>query len=406
MTIVHVIGLGIGQHELPKTIRDHILNADVLVGGQRLLDRFKTYKGKKTVIKGPIKDLINRIKDELESGRTVTVLADGDPLFFGIGKQLVNLIDANRIVFHPAVTTLQTAAAREKLSWEDIKTVSLHGRDNLLPLLQALISHDMVGVYTDNIFTPSRIAQKLIKTGIDIFSMTVFENIGERNEKISNLSLSEAAQKDFSPLNFILLRRTGHPEIPLKIGIDDDLYIHQKGLITKKEVRAVGLAMLSIEDHHVVWDLGAGCGSVGIEASLLSRRGMVISVEKDIKRCETIRKNIKKTGAWTVSVVNSTMPEGLDRLPEPDRIFIGGGLKNDIKILEKAASLLKTGGRLVIHTILLKSLNQASSFFEKMSWPYSITEVTASRSQKLAGEFYLRSLNPVFIVTASKINGH
>ena len=207
-------------------------------------------------------------------------------------------------------------------------------------------------------------------------------------------------------MNFILLRRTGHPEIPLKIGIDDDLYIHQKGLITKKEVRAVGLAMLSIEDHHVVWDLGAGCGSVGIEASLLSRKGMVISVEKDIKRCETIRKNIKKTGAWTVSVVNSTMPEGLDRLPEPDRIFIGGGLKNDIKILEKAASLLKTGGRLVIHTILLKSLNQASSFFEKMSWPYSITEVTASRSQKLAGEFYLRSLNPVFIVTASKINGH
>ena len=96
------------------------------------------------------------------------------------------------------------------------------------------------------------------------------------------------------------------------------------------------------------------------------------------------------------------MPEGLDRLPKPARIFIGGGLKNNITILKKAAGFLKTGGRLVIHTVLLKSLNQTTSFFDEVSWPYSITEVTVSRSKKLADELYLRPLDPVFIVAASK----
>jgi len=96
------------------------------------------------------------------------------------------------------------------------------------------------------------------------------------------------------------------------------------------------------------------------------------------------------------------MPEGLDRLSKPARIFIGGGLKNNITILKKAAGFLKTGGRLVIHTVLLKSLNQTTSFFDEVSWPYSITEVTVSRSKKLADELYLRPLDPVFIVAASK----
>ena len=162
------------------------------------------------------------------------LLADGDPLFFGIGKRLIHDLGRERVTLHPNVTTLQAAAARMKIPWHDMPTVSLHGREDILPLLTALAKNDSVAVYTDPDFHPARLAEDLLGRGIDTFEMQVFEDLGMASERVGRFILKDAAKTAFSKLNFVILERTGAPEVPLTLGLDDDLYLHQKGLITKK----------------------------------------------------------------------------------------------------------------------------------------------------------------------------
>ena len=191
-------------------------------------------------------------------------------------------------------------------------------------------------------------------------------------------------------------------EIQLHLGLDDALYIHQRGLITKREIRVVGLSQLEIQPHHRVWDLGAGCGSVAIEASLLAHEGEVIAVEKDASRAKSIQKNVQRTGAYGVQVVHDSLPDCLDSLPEPDRIFIGGGTGHGINVLEQASERLKAGGKVVLHLVLMGSLERARNYLLDLGWPVNITQVQISRSESLAGDQRLEALNPVFILSATK----
>jgi len=399
---VHVVGLGIDHRDLAPMISRHVESADVLVGGDRLLAMFRDHPGIKFPIKSPLNDVIKRIRQEMQLHRKVVVLADGDPLFFGIGKRLIDGLGKEMVMLHPNITTVQIAASRIKIPWHDIQTVSLHGRDHMQHLFTALVKNDRVAVFTDRDFHPAKVADELVRRGVDIFNMYVFEDLGMESERIGYFQLKEAAKRTFSPLNFIILDRTERAEIPLSLGLDDDFYLHQRGLITKKEVRAVGLSMLEIKPHHTIWDLGAGCGSVAIEASLLAHDGMVLSVEKDSARVEMIRENSRKMGAYGVEVIHGEMPGCLKSLPDPDRVFIGGGIGKDIRLLEVAATRLRPGGKLVLHLVLMGSLARARDYLKGLNWPFSITQVQVLRSKSTAGDQRFEALNPVFIVSAKK----
>lgn len=402
MKQVHVVGLGLNHIDLPLSASQAIKEAEFLVGGERLLDVFKDHPAEKIPIKSPLSVVIKRIKKEALSDNKVVVLADGDPGFFGIGKHLIESLGAESVIISPNVTTLQAAAARLKIPWDSIQTVSLHGRDDLWPLLRALVSNDWVAVYTDERFNPARVADELLERGVDIFTMWVFENLGQEGEEIGHFKLSEAAKRTFYPLNFILLERHKSPEIPLHLGLEDNLCLHQKGLITKREIRAMGLSALEIQPHHIVWDLGAGCGSVAIEASVLAHDGIVFAVERNPARVELIRQNIRRIGAYTVEMISGEMPECLERLPEPDRIFIGGGIRKDTGVLETATRRLRPGGRLVIHLVLMGSLSRARDYIMDLKWPVSISQIQVARSQILAGDQHLKALNPVYILSTTK----
>ena len=399
---VHVVGLGVDHEDLTPAISKRIENAQVLVGGDRLLALFRDHPGVKISIKSPLKDVIEKINKETRLHGEVVVLADGDPGFFGIGKRLIDAFGKDSVILYPNVTTLQAAASKVKIPWHDIQIVSLHGRKDMQPLLRALVKNDRVAVFTDHDFHPARIARALLGRGVDIFNMLVFEDLGAESEKINCFELTDVAKQRFSPLNFVILERTKPPEIPLSLGLDDDLYLHSKGLITKKEIRAVGLSALALEPNHTVWDLGAGCGSMAIEVSLLAHRGAVLAVEKNAGRVHLIRDNIRRMGAYGVQTIFGEMPKCLKDLPDPDRIFIGGGIGKNNRVLETATERLRPGGKLVLHLVLMGSLARARDYLKGLDWPFTLTQIEVSRSGSIAGDQRLVALNPVFIVSAEK----
>ena len=401
MQTIHVVGLGVDHGDFTPMILKRVDAAEVLVGGDRLLALFRDHPGDKIPIRSPLEDVIARIADELKLHREVVVLAEGDPGFFGIGKRLIDAFGKESVIIYPNITTLQVAASRVKMPWNDIKTVSLHGRREMQPLFRALVRNDRIGVFTDPDFHPAKVADELLRRGVDTFNMHVFEELGTASEKVNCFALTEAATRTFSPLNFIILDRTKHAEVPLTLGLDDNLYLHQKGLITKREIRVVALSALEIEPTHTVWDLGAGCGSVAIESSFLAHEGAILAVEKDPERVRLIRANVRRTGAFGVDVIQGEMPGCLQSLPDPDRIFIGGGIGKDNRVLAEAGRRLKPGGKIVLNLVLMGSLARATDYLREQKWAFSMTQVQVSRSKNMAGDQRLAALNSVYILSAA-----
>jgi len=402
MKPIHVLGMGPDSRELAPRQAQRIASAQVLVGGEKLLGRFEGHPARKIPIRSPLGEVLEVVKKEAGRGKDVVVLADGDPGFFGIGRSLIDALGKEAVVLHPAVTTLQAAASRLKIPWQDIQAVSLHGRTDMMPLLRLLVRKDKVAVYTGPDFGPGRVAEELLRRGVDTFHMHVFENLGEESERMRCLELKKAAGERFFSPNFVVLERRKRPGIPLCLGLDDERYLHQRGLITKREVRAVGLSALEIEPVHTVWDLGSGCGAVAIEASVLAHCGRVLAVERDPERVGFIRENIRRTGAYVVEVVQGEMPECLGSLPDPDRVFIGGGMGKGDGLLEEVMRRVKPGGKVVLHLVLLGSLSKARDLLGAQGWPFSITQVQAGRSKSLASDLRFEALNPVYVVRATR----
>ena len=402
---VHVVCLSPGALTPPPHCLEILARARVLAGGKRLLEAcgkdLAPRAERRLPIAGPLEAVLREIEAELPAGGVV-LLTDGDPLFYGLGKRLLESLGPERLVFHPNVTTLQLAAARLKFPWQEAVSVSLHGRTDYAPLFSALTRAERVAVFTDEENTPQAIARALLERGTDGFFMTVLENLGTEQESVQHLTLEEAWDKSFAPLNLVVFERHYPPEIPPCLGTPDHYFFHEKDLITKQSVRAAGLALLAVTPEALVWDLGAGCGAVSIEAAHLAFRGRVIAVERQRNRAAMIRENVRRMGAWTVDAVQGEMPGCLVELPDPDRVFIGGGLGQDNAVLEEACRRLKSGGRMVIHCILLDTLFRAKSFLEGLGWNFGVTQLSASTTDRLAGDMRFRAQNPVFILWAEK----
>lgn len=407
---VRVIGLSPGSLHLPENVRPHLAEAHLVAGGKRLLNAIPPglIPDKATIlpISGPLPPIFNAIRKAMNKKQNVVVLADGDPLFFGIGKRLGEEIGRENMWVEPNISTVQTAAARLSLPWQGMDFVSLHGRDDFSPLYAALVRADLIAVFTDAANTPAEVARALLERGADCFSMTVLENLGAPDEQIRPLALPDTWGMTFSDLNLVVLERQYPPEIELTLGIPDHFYLHQKNLITKLPVRAAGLAHLGVTPASTVWDLGSGCGSVAIEASHLARRGRVFAVERNKTRAAMIRENIRRTGAWLVDTILGDMPDALEGLPAPDRIFIGGGLggpsNRDTSLLETACDQLKPRGKIVAHCILLDTLHSAKNHFRKLGWHFGVTQLQASATDSLAGDLRFKAQNPVFVLWAEK----
>lgn len=351
----------------------------------------------------PLEPLLTRLSQLRAAGERVLVLADGDPLLFGIGATLVRRMGPDAVRLLPAVSSLQQACARLSLPWHKVICLSLHGRDDLRPLNVACGKNAPLCILTDARMSPDVLARHLLDRGVDWFDAHIFERMGASDECVSHLSLADAAGREFGPACTMVLIPMAPARRP-HLGLDADQLAVDRGLISKKPVRAAALALLRIEAGHVVWDLGSGSGAVALEASVLAHEGRVIAVERSAGRAMGIQENRRRFGAANVEVRLGQAPDCLPGLPDPQRVFIGGGLSGDDgdDILGHVCLRLPVGGRVVVSCVLLDSFSLCRRFFEDMGWPVEILQISASEGKSLGGDVHLAAMNPVFLLAAQK----
>ncbi len=401
---IKVIGAGVGKINVNPIIKDHVDWADIVVGGKRLLNELDCTETKKRfIIKGDIKVVLEKIESAVRDGKKVLVISDGDPLFFGIGKKIIHKFGINNVEIHPNITVAQIACARLGISFDQMKVVSLHGKKDFFPILSAMMNYEAIGIYTDNTSGPKKIADELIKRDIKEFSMIILEDLGTSDEKIREFDIKDVLNNHFSQLNFVVLKRKAFSKpANIKVGMEDGFYIHEQGLITKREIRAISISKLDLNKNSIIWDIGGGCGSIAIECSAIARNGKIFCIEKSLKRIHMIRQNIKKAKAYIVEPIFGKAPECLKTLPAADRVFIGGGLSKNPEILEYVGKHIKNKGIIVMNIALIESLTKAISFFHKNSWKFELIQVVVSKSNPIAKSIALISLNPIFIIKAEK----
>lgn len=411
MNLIHVIGMGQGKQDLTQAHLKLIQNADLLVGGQRLLEMFPDYTGETLVIDRSIETLVDRIKICMTE-KKVVVLASGDPLFYGIGTTLARFIDKKHLRIHANISSMAAGFAAIGEPWQDAKLVSLHGKIGQAFNFSSLRQETKVGFLTDQKRDPGFIASQLIQEKIEGFDLYVLENLGHgEKEKISKFkSYDPILDQTFTHPNLVILLKPAGTEVPLEthlvethIGMADERFRHSKGLITKSEIRSISLSKLKLKNKdHILWDIGAGSGSISIEASILIPWGQVFAVEKNPERIKDISHNSLLFNRPNILLFNLDFPANGDQLKEPDRIFIGGGGSHLEEILIYCCDRLKAGGTLVVNTVLVQNLGTAVQVLTQNGFTPEVVHVQVSRSKPMPFGDRLEPLNPVWIISGRK----
>ncbi len=399
MPKVYVLGVGLeGAESLSSQARGIVRRAELLVGGRRLLELFPESPAQKVPIGRDLGKVVALI-DGARHDKRVVVLGTGDPNFYGIAARLLAALPKRALEILPNVSTMQWAFAKAKESWDDALLLSAHGRP-IGEILDLISGTHKVGIFTDPKNSPSAIAEMLLQSGLRGYRACLFENLGEKGERISRLGLKALRRRSASPLNILLLLRDkGGPEgRALGPGIPDEAF-ESKGIpMTKEEVRAVSLSKLRLRSGDTLWDVGAGGGSLAIEASLLNPRGIVYAIERSPRRLGVLKRNARRLGAFSLKAISGEAPGALEGLPDPDAIFIGGSGGKLPSILRACARRLKPSGRLVLNAVTLGTLRQCLALMEEIGWQPYVTSLQVSRAE---GEVQLlKGANPVFIISA------
>ncbi|MFX0560446.1 precorrin-6y C5,15-methyltransferase (decarboxylating) subunit CbiE [Tepidibacillus infernus] len=408
MEKMKIIGIGDdGENGIFPHYRKWIAEADILVGGERQLSYFPDFQKEKWILRGDLPFILHRLKEKAIN-KKVVVLASGDPLFYGIGRLFLDIIGYENLSIYPHLSSVQLAFARLGDSWQDSYIESLHGR-SLTGLAQRIDGKAKIALLTDAVHSPTMIAQYLLIYGFDEYEMFIGEHLGGKNEKIYLLSLEEAGDQTFAPLNIVIMRK--RKEIPAvqswNLGIEDEEFYQKKpkkGLITKKEIRVLSLVEMKLRSGDILWDIGAGSGSVSIEASKYQPDTEVYAIEKDIENIDFIKKNMKKFRT-DFTVIHGEAPDCLNDLPDPDVIFVGGSNGRLEEILQLGCHRLKQNGRVIVNAITMETLIETLHFFENRGCSPKITLVQIARSKPIASKTGFESLNPIYIVTATNPKG-
>lgn len=404
--VVHIIGIGDnGPESLDARARAVVEQAEVLVGGSRLLEMFNG-SAEKVPITAKL-DAVVQIIREKHGKRRIAVLASGDPLFHGIARTLMSRLPREWFEVLPNVSSMQLAFARAREPWDDAVFVSVHGKP-----LEGLAEHleaKKIGLFTDDKNTPDAVARFLLVRGETAWRMVVCENLAGPDERVVEGGPGEIAAMKFAPLNvLILVRKEGEIADGDRIewpgfGVPESLFLQRKpkaGLITKTEVRVVALSKMGLRTGSVIWDIGAGSGSVAVEAARLAPEGRAYAVEKNAGDAGLVRKNAARFGVSNVEVVHGSAPEALEGLEPPDAVFIGGSDGKVEVILSTVAAKLRPGGRVVLTFATLENLAEAWRVLKDLGLEAEVSQISVARGAPILGMTRLEALNPVFLVAA------
>lgn len=415
MTPIHVVGIGLdGVIGLVEKVRLVVMSATLLIGSDRHLSYFPHHPAKRIVL-GDFTQAIAEIRHHLLANcGNVVVLVSGDPLFYGLGRLLLAELPPELLTFHPHPSSVALAFNQIKVPWQDARIISVHGRsvDELIQALQQGV--EKIAVLTDGNNTPNAIARLILALDLPHhYQFWVCENLGANDQRVGCFSPSALCTDDsditFAPLNVVVLIRQFDSQALLdlaslpQLGCGDRHFLSfsdRPGLMTKREVRVLVLGELALKPGQVIWDIGAGTGSVSIEIARLFPTSKIYAIEKTAAGTALISQNCRRFGVENVISIHGTAPDILSDLPEGDRIFIGGSGGNLSQILD--ACRLVPSGVLVLALATFEHLNLALSWLKAHNWNYDILQVQLSRSVPVGNLTRLAPLNPVTIVSATK----
>lgn len=403
MKSIHVIGTGMaGQEGFTPQALELISASEILFGAPRLLALIADYKGEKQQIdEQAMARMVERLRHF--QGRAV-VLASGDPLFFGLGRYLLRNLPEALIEFLPNVTSVQYAFAKIREPWDDSVFVSAQGRD-VRDVVDRIVANDKAAVLTDEITTPQMIARELLKRSRTGYRAYLCENLGTAEEKIRVTQVKGLIDLQVEPLNVLILIREYEDDeqrgLP-SFGIPDDEFLSVKKTMTREEVRVVTLAKLRLRHDMCLWDIGAGSGSISIEADHLLPNGRVFAIERNEESLGFIRENLRRFNARNVTLVTGNAPDCLDELPDPDRVFIGGSGGHLWEILDRVDQRLTTGGLIVLNAITLDTLTAANDYFSNAGYLVEVVALNIARTRPETNYKMFEAYNPVYIITGAK----
>jgi precorrin-6Y C5,15-methyltransferase (decarboxylating) len=393
--------VGIGEDGLSGVApagRALVETAELLVGGARHLAMVPTGPAERLVWRRPLGDTLGDIA--AHRGRRVAVLASGDPLWYGVGALLARHFSSDEMTIVPHPGSFSLAASRLGWAIEECTALSLHGRPldslrlHLTPGARLLLlSHDGA--------TPRNVASLLADAGWGPSRMTVFEHLGAEREA----AIEEAAQAwgerrvaDLNPIAVACVPAPGTRALSRLSGLPDDAFEHD-GQLTKREIRSIALARLGPLPGEMLWDIGAGCGSIGIEWLRASQGGSAIAVERDAARAAMIARNAARLGVPGLTIVAAPAPDAVADLPPPDAIFIGGGIGTPA-LLPQLWGSLRPGGRLVANAISTEGERVMLDWQSRHGG--ELTRVAVSRAEPLAAHLVWRPLLPVTQLAMTK----
>lgn len=400
---LYLVGIGMGNEKNRTVEAEQICqSADLLIGARRMLQSVKT-EGK-VVFESYKPDEIAAYLAEHPRYETAAVLLSGDIGFYSGAKKLYDAIERTegleQMEIYPVsgISSVVYFCGKLGVSWENVHLLSLHGRKQ--NLIDAVKYHEKVFVLCGEKDGIPKICCKLKEYGLGDVKVAVGTDLSYEQERIVQGTAESLMKEDFAPLSVLLIC---NPDVKKRIGhgLDDDLFLRGKVPMTKSEVRSISLSKLRLHKDAVVWDVGAGTGSVSIEAASLAKDGVVYAIEKKDEAIDLLEQNKRKFGTDNLEIIKGLAPEALEGLPAPTHAFIGGSSGNLKEILEV---LLEQNPRVrvVINAIALETVAEAMQCLKSMAFTdVDIAQVSVAKGKKLGSYEMMMGQNPVYIFSCT-----
>lgn len=407
--MIKVIGIGPGSRDwLPPVIDEIVASCEVVFGGKRALELFPDFPGVCGVLSGRLSETIQEIRSALSEKKQVGVLVSGDPGFYSFLPMLKREFPKTEINVYPGISSMQFAFARAGLPWQEAEFHSVHGR----PLSRLPLTFQKpLAILTGGENTPQGVANYYKEHGINLkISVGNLLSYPEEEWVTTDVQILAHEKKAYNHAIVLLyppsfktednLERT-QPSEDVGLGISDEEFIRGKVPLTKMEIRVQVLAKAKIQETDKILDVGAGTGSLSIEAARLARRGLVFAVEEDSEAQELILLNQAKFKIPNLQLVRGTAPQAFENIPQVDVCLIGGSHGQLKEILEKAP--LRSGGRVVLTAVTLETVGRGLELLQQQAFKeIDVISIQAVRWKGIKDFHMAQAMNPVFIISARK----
>lgn len=390
---VAFVGIGMGDRKnITIEAMEAVKASEVLIGAGRMLETFSYLN--KPVFCEYRSDLIAKYIEDHPEYENVAILLSGDLGFYSGAKKLFTLLKDEKIDTYPGISSVVAFCAKLKTSWDDVKLMSLHGRGQ--NVIHALKEYGKVFALIGTKNGVADLCRNLVDYGMGETKVFVGESLSYPTERIVEGTARDLADMEFETLTVVLLQREKE-ELIVTHGISDDEFLRDKVPMTKEEIRSISLSKLRLKKDSVVYDIGAGTGSVSVEMALQASEGMVYAIEKKKEAVALIRENKKKFAADNLQVIEGLAPEALADLPAPTHAFIGGSSGNMREILKLLLEKNKKI-RIVVNAIAMETAAETLECLRELPFcEEEIVQASIGRSKKVVAYHMMMGLNPVFI---------